>query len=82
MGLFIRDDGVKELARRLADRRGCTMTEAVRGAIEAELGRDEALIQEKIRKTREICDRMKTYPELRPGFTDKDLYDDDGSPIY
>ena len=82
MGLYIRDDHVKELARELAARRGCTMTEAVRGAIEAELARDEAVVAEKIRKTEEIMERVKGYPELRPGFSDKDLYDSDGSPIY
>lgn len=81
MGLFIRDDGVKELARKLADRRGCTLTEAVRGAIEAELGRDEALVQEKIRKTREIQSRVAALPDLWPGLSDKDLYDDEGSSI-
>ena len=37
MGLFIRDDTVRDMARRLAEARGTTVTEAVRQAIEHEL---------------------------------------------
>jgi hypothetical protein len=37
MGLFIRDDAVRDLAKRLADARHTTVTEAVRRALEREL---------------------------------------------
>jgi hypothetical protein len=81
MGLYIRDDTVRELAGRLAERRGCTMTEAVRAALEVALRRDERSVEDKMRALREIQARVAALPELRPGFTDKDLYDEDGSPV-
>ena len=37
MGLFIRDDTVRDMARRLAEARRTTVTEAVRQALEHEL---------------------------------------------
>lgn len=37
MGLYIRDDGVNELANRLAGLIGATKTQAVRQALEAQL---------------------------------------------
>ena len=42
MNLQIRDPRARELARRLADRRGISMTEAVVEALEAELARDRS----------------------------------------
>lgn len=42
MNLQIRDRRAHDLARRLAERRNITMTEAVIGALEAELRRDSA----------------------------------------
>jgi hypothetical protein len=82
MGLYIRDEGVRTLARRLAERRGCTVTEAVRSAVQAQLDRDEAAIAQKIRTIEEIVERYHSFPELRPGFKDADLYDDDGNPAW
>jgi hypothetical protein len=81
MGLYIPDEQVRELAAELAERRGCTLTEAVRDALSERLARLDAERQEKLRKTREIIESMKSLPDLRPGFTDKDLYDDDGNPV-
>jgi hypothetical protein len=81
MGLFIRDDAVRELAARLAERRRCTLTDAVREALEEKLSRLDAEYEEKIRKTREIQARVAALPELRPGFTDADMYDEDGNPV-
>ncbi len=85
MPLYIRDDDVKVLADRLAEDEGVTITEAVRSALQERISRRRAAhddkVQEKIRRTLEIVASMKELPDLRPGFTDKDLYDDDGSPI-
>ena len=81
MGLYIRDDRVRALAAELAARRGCTLTEAVRAALEDELERGAAQRQEKLRRTRAIIAAMKALPDLRPGFTDKDLYNDEGNPV-
>ena len=83
MPLYIRDDDVKILADVLAADEGVTITEAVRGALQERLSRrraeHEAKVEEKIRRTLEIVASMKELPDLRSGFTDKDLYDDDGS---
>jgi antitoxin VapB len=81
MGLYIRDDGVRELAARLAERRHCTLTDAVRQALEEKLLRLDEERDERVRKTREIQARVAAMPDLRPGFTDHDLYDEDGNPI-
>ena len=42
MPLYIKDDTVAELARELARRRGCTVTEVVRAALEQEQRRHDA----------------------------------------
>ena len=81
MGMFIRDDGVRELAARLAGQERCTITDAVRGALQEKLDRKSRERDEKIRRTLEIVESLKGVPDLRPGFTDKDLYDEEGSPI-
>jgi hypothetical protein len=84
MPLYIRDGDVKVLADRLAEEEGVTITEAVRGALRERLSRrqaeHEAKVKEKIRRTLEIVASMRQLPDLRPGFTDRDLYDDGGSP--
>ena len=81
MGLYIRDDGVRELAAKLAAQEQCTLTEAVRNALRQKLERYEFEHDERWRVLREIQDRIAELPDLRPGFTDKDLYDEDGLPI-
>ena len=84
--LYIRDDDVKALADQVAASDGVTITEAVRGALREKLMRinqeREARVAEKIRRTMAIVESMRELPDLRPGFTDRDLYDDDGDPIY
>ena len=81
MPLYIRDDDVHALASRLAERRGCTLTEAVRSALNEALARAEAEREEKLRRTREILARFDAAPRLRPDFTDDDMYDENGLPI-
>lgn len=81
MGLYIRDDGVRELAAKLAQAERCTITDAVRRALVEKWARHAELHDERWRKLREIQRQMAALPDLRPGFTDKDLYDEDGLPI-
>lgn len=81
MGLYIRDDRVKALAAELAERRGCTLTDAVRTALEEQLKHLAEDRAEKLRRTRALAAAMRGLPELRPGFTDRDLYDEDGNPV-
>ncbi len=81
MGLYIRDDGVRELAAQLAAHEGSTITEAVRGALKEKLDRYALEHDERWRVLREIQARVAALPDLRPGFTDKDLYHADGLPI-
>jgi hypothetical protein len=70
MGLFIRDDAVRELAERLAAARHTTVTEAVRRALERELDRD--------RRMRESLARLDAMPDRE--FGDEDMYDETGAP--
>lgn len=48
MALHIRDDRAAKLARRLADRNGISMTEAVITALEAALARGERPLPERL----------------------------------
>ena len=48
MALHIRDERAAKLARRLADRRGISMTEAVIDALEAALARGERPLAERL----------------------------------
>ena len=76
-----RHDDVHAPARGLAERRGCTLTEAVRSALNEALARAEAERADKLRRTREILAELDAMPDLRPGFTHDDLYDEDGLPV-
>jgi antitoxin VapB len=81
MPLYVRDDEVHEMANRLAQRRQCNVTEAVRAALREALERDEAEIAVRKAAILKILERFDATPPLRPGFTDKDLYDENGLPI-
>ena len=58
------------------------ITDAVRGALKQRLDQLDRRKEEKIRRTMELITELKQLPDYRPGFTDKDLYDEDGSPIF
>jgi hypothetical protein len=78
MGLFIRDDAVRDMARRLAEARRTTVTEAVRQALERELAdlqRDRAERECLIRESLARLDAMPDYE-----FDEDDLYDEIGAP--
>jgi hypothetical protein len=81
MGLYIRNPRARELARKLAERRGCSLTEVVVAALEREAALEEAQREEKLAALRAIQRRVAELPELRPGFTDADLYDEEGQPL-
>jgi hypothetical protein len=78
VGLFIRDDGVRDMARRLARARQITVTEAVRQALErelVELQRDRA---ERERTIRESLARLDAMPDH--DFDQDGMYDEIGAP--
>lgn len=81
MPLYIRDDDVRALATELARKQHCTLTDAVRSALKDALARIETERAEKLRRTEEILAEFDAAPRLRPGFTDRDLYDENGLPI-
>jgi len=64
------------LARRPAVQRGCTVEEAICATLREALERDE-----KLRRTQAILAEFDAAPDLPPGFTDKDLYDENGLPF-
>ncbi|HEX6141360.1 MAG TPA: type II toxin-antitoxin system VapB family antitoxin [Geminicoccaceae bacterium] len=80
MGLHIRDDTVRDLARRLAGKRRITVTEAVRQALEHELDLVERDLDRRDRQIREIWSELDAMPRLGE-FGDDDRYDGHGVPI-
>jgi hypothetical protein len=78
MGLFIRDDTVRDMAKRLAAARHTTVTEAVRQALERELAAVERDLMERDRRIRESWARVDAMP--RRGYGDEDMYDEFGNP--
>jgi hypothetical protein len=80
MGLYIRDDRVRDMAKRLAEARRTTVTDAVRRAIERDLA--EVDQDRKARKQRldAALARLDALPRRR-AISDRDLYDDQGNPI-
>jgi hypothetical protein len=81
VGLYIRDNHVRDLAAKLAEQEKCTLTEAVRRAVEEKLQRRAEEHDERWRVLRLIQAEVAALPDLRPDFTDDDLYDEDGNPI-
>lgn len=78
MPLYIRDEGVRRLATRVAQGLGVTVTDAVRKALErelAELEREEAV---RDRRLRVRFARLDALPRDR--FGDDDMYDESGLP--
>jgi hypothetical protein len=78
MGLFIRDDSVRDMARRLAEARRTTVTEAVRHALEQQLSQLERDRAERDRAIRQTWTELDAMPR-RP-YGDEDVYDAFGTP--
>ena len=74
MALFINDNGVRQLAERLAWLRRTTVDEAVRHALERALAEDRA---ERERRLDQALARLDATPR-RP--YDDDMYDEFGNP--
>jgi hypothetical protein len=77
--LYIRDDGVKELARRAAEARRTTITEAVREALErlmADIDRERAA------RDRALDELLRDFAANPPDrvYGDEEMYDEDGLP--
>jgi hypothetical protein len=81
MPLYIRDDKVKELASQVAALQRSTVTDAVRDALKQRLNQLEEESAEQSRRIDEFLAALDAEPDLAPGFTDKDLYDENGDPI-
>jgi hypothetical protein len=75
MALFISDDGVRELAERLAWLQRTTVEEAVRRALERALAEHRA---ERDRSIRESLARLDAMPDY--DFDEDDMYDEIGAP--
>ena len=75
MGLFISDDGVRELAERLARTQHTTVDEAVRHALERAIAEDRA---ERDRSIRESLAQLDAMPDYE--FDESDMYDEIGAP--
>lgn len=80
MGLYIRDDRVREMAKRLAEARRTTVTDAVRRAIERELADVGEDWQARERRLDAALARLDALPR-RNVTSDHDLYDEKGSPV-
>jgi antitoxin VapB len=88
MGMNIKDPQVHAMAKELAARRGTSVTDAVRQALNAELERlpdalSEASVEARKAAVREICRRTSALPEWH-GLNSKELqdalYDENGLP--
>jgi hypothetical protein len=80
MGLFIRDDTVRDMAKRLAAARKTTVTEAVRRAIERDLAELQGDLQDRERRLDAALARLDALPR-RNVISDHDLYDENGNPV-
>jgi hypothetical protein len=80
MPLYIKDDEVAELAKDLARRSRCTVTELVRQALERERGRLERDEAARDAEVRAIQARVRA--DWKGGGSEHDfLYDENGLPV-
>ena len=78
MGLYIRDDRVRDLARRLAEVEHVSVTEAVRQALERRLRDLDEDCAQRDRDIRQIWAELDAMPHY--DFDEDDLYDEIGAP--
>ena len=78
MGLYIRDDRVRAMAKRIAEARHVTVTEAVRRALEREVADIDRDLEERDRLIRESWARVDAMPHY--DFDEDDMYDESGRP--
>jgi antitoxin VapB len=72
MALYIRDERAEKLARRLAKRKGTTMTSAVIGALEGALARDERPLRERLAEIADEARRLGN-PKRRRRLTKQEI---------
>lgn len=81
MSLNIKDPETDTLARELARITGKSITEAVKDAIRRDLSRTDTTRREMRRRgTQAILDRLRANPLPVSGWTEDDLYDENGLP--
>jgi hypothetical protein len=78
MGLYIRDDRVRDMAKRLAEAEHVTVTEAVRQALEQRLKDLDADRARRDRDIRQIWAELDAMPHYE--FDEDDMYDEIGAP--
>ena len=78
VGLFIRDNSVRDMAKRLAEARRITVTEAVRQALERELTELQGDRAQRERLIRQSLSRLDALPEQESD--QNDMYDEIGAP--
>jgi hypothetical protein len=78
VGLFIRDNSVRDMAKRLAEARRITVTEAVRQALERELTELQGDRAQRERLIRQSLARLDALPEQE--FDQNPMYDEIGAP--
>jgi hypothetical protein len=79
MALYIRDDSVRAMAQRLAEKRRTTVTEVVRQALEREVKEIEADIARREAVMRELHAKWLNEPPIQE-WGDEQMYDEDGVP--
>lgn len=75
----IKDPEVHAAAQRLARRRGVSLTEAVRQAVDEALGRDRTQDDGYVERLLDLARQVREASD-EPYLTDEDLYDEDGLP--
>jgi len=78
MGLYIRDDRVRDMAKRLAEAEHVTVTEAVRQALEQRLKDLDEDRAQRDRDIRQIWAELDAMPHYE--FDEDDMYDEIGAP--
>ena len=78
MGLYIRDDRVRDMAKRLAEAERVTVTEAVRQALEKRLKEVEDDRAQRDRDIRQIWAELDAMPHYE--FHASAIYDEIGAP--
>lgn len=81
MALYIEDDTVARMARDMAKRRGCTVTEAVRRALEREQRSEQDDERAVIERIRAIQRRVQAEWKGPRTSDHGSLYDEEGNPI-
>lgn len=75
MAFHVRDRRTDAAVRQLAARRGKSITETIRDAVEAELKRDSRELEDVLESIRPIQEKFKALPVIDPR-SEKEISDD------